>query len=256
MDFTNIKMIFEEQGYFLAKGVFDGEQLLKLQTEYDKIVVQLNRSGDQLNARWENEEEMEKLGASNSKILHTNNVQMYSSAWMRALYADSFLDYAKAILGEDVILHHTKLFEKPSGVGAPFPMHQDWSYFPTEKDSMIAGILHLTEATDEMGCLRVYPGSHKLGRLENSNGLSASETLAKYPIEGAKVIEAEPGDIVFFHYLTLHGSMPNRSAKTRKTVLIQMYAGDDMPEPGIDHPNEKLVLSGWNYHTSRSNTGE
>ena len=30
--------------------------------------------------------------------------------------------------------------------------------------SMIAGIIHLTEATDHMGCIRVYLGSHYLGR--------------------------------------------------------------------------------------------
>jgi len=58
---------------------------------------------------------------------------------------------------------------------------------------------------------------------------------------------------VFFHYLTVHGSKPNRSPKTRKTVLVQLYAGDDRVEDGNTHPDEKLVLSGWNHHATRSN---
>ncbi len=57
-----------------------------------------------------------------------------------------FLDIAEQILGPDIILHHTKLFQKPQGKGAPFPMHQDWQYFPTVKDTMIAGIIHVSEA--------------------------------------------------------------------------------------------------------------
>ena len=50
-------------------------------------------------------------------------------------------------------------------------MHQDWQYFPSVKDSMIAAIIYVSEATDEMGCVRVYPGSHKqLGRTDGMMG--------------------------------------------------------------------------------------
>ncbi|WP_430908233.1 phytanoyl-CoA dioxygenase family protein [Maribacter sp. 2-571] len=256
MNADEIKLFFEEHGYYHAKRVFTGDPLNNLAEDYDRIVNQLVRSGDELNARWTNPEAMKKMKSEDSVILHTNNVQQYSGQWMSALFHPNFLFYANALLGEDVVLHHTKLFQKPPSVGAPFPMHQDWSYFPTLKDSMLAGIMHLTEATNEMGCLRVYPGSHRLGRIPNSNGQVKSEFLEKYPMENATILEAEPGDIVFFHYFTLHGSMPNVSEKTRKTVLIQLYAGDDVTEPGIDHPDEKLVLSGWNYHASRSNTAQ
>jgi ectoine hydroxylase-related dioxygenase (phytanoyl-CoA dioxygenase family) len=103
-----------------------------------------------------------------------------------------------------------------------------------------------------MGCLRVYPGSHKLGRVDGTSGQNESDLLAQYPLENALPLEAEPGDVVFFHYFTLHGSMPNRSSETRKTVLIQLYAGNDKIEDGNPHPDEKLVLTGWNHHASRS----
>ena len=103
-----------------------------------------------------------------------------------------------------------------------------------------------------MGCLRVYPGSHKLGRLKESSGQTDTEVLKDYPLEGSTPVEAEPGDVVYFHYLTLHGSMPNRSQRTRKSVLVQMHSGDDRVEDGVQHPNARLVLSGWNYHAKRS----
>jgi len=171
---------------------------------------------------------------------------------MRALMNERFLELACQLIGPDIVLHHSKLFQKPPEKGAPFPMHQDWTYFPTEKDSMIAAVIHISEATDEMGCLRVYPGSHKEGRIKGTSGQSESEMLAKYPLEGATACEAEPGDVLFFHYFTVHGSMPNRSLKTRKTVLVQLYAGDDQVEEGNQHPNERLLLRGFSKKTKRS----
>ena len=79
-----------------------------------------------------------------------------------------------------------------------------------------------------------------------------AEVTDKYPIYEATVLEAEPGDVLFFSYFTLHGSMPNRSNRTRKSVLVQMLAGDDEIEAENRHTNVKLVLRGWNHLATRS----
>jgi len=243
-----------EHGYYLAKGVFSPAEIAELEADFDRIVAQLLAGDEEVNATWGGPE-MKQLGAEKLVVLHTHNVQQFSARWARALYQERFLQAATDILGPDVVLHHTKLFQKPSEEGAPFPVHQDWTYFPTENDTMIAGIVHVSKATDEMGCLRVYPGSHKLGRVANSHGQVSLEILERHPLSGATPLEAEPGDVAFFHYFTLHGSMPNRSPETRKTVLVQMYAGDDRVEEGNLHPDERLVLAGWNHHATRSRAG-
>lgn len=248
---TEVGRKFAEDGYYVAKGVFSPEEVAALEADFDRIVDRLVSSGEEINATWTGPE-MEKMEAKKLVVIHTHNVQQYSGIWTKAFMQERFLKAATDILGPDVILHHSKLFQKPSEEGAPFPMHQDWTYFPTIKDSLIAGIIHVSKATDEMGCLRVYPGSHKLGRVDGTSGQNESDLLAQYPLEKALPLEAEPGDVVFFHYFTLHGSMPNRSSETRKTVLIQLYAGNDKVEDGNPHPDEKLVLSGWNHHASRS----
>ncbi|HLO97180.1 MAG TPA: phytanoyl-CoA dioxygenase family protein [Fimbriimonas sp.] len=250
-----IRSEFLENGYYLAKGVFSAEEVAALESDFDWIVNQLHASGEETNARWGGPE-MERLDVADTVVTHTHNVQKFSAVWSQALFQTRLLDVAEAILGPDIVLHHTKLFQKPAENGAPFPMHQDWDYFPSVKDTMIAGVIHVSHANDEMGCLRVYPGSHKLGRLDQSNGHSDGEILAKYPIEGATPIVAEPGDVVFFHYLTIHGSMPNRSNAIRKTVLVQMLSGDDHIEDGITHPNVRLVLRGRNHHVTREIANE
>jgi phytanoyl-CoA hydroxylase len=247
-----IQRQFAEDGYYHARGVFTPEEVTAQEADFDNIVRQILGTGEDVNARWGGPE-MEKLGAAGTTIFHTHNVQRYSALWLRALLNERLLAYVTAILGPDVVLHHTKLFQKPTETGSPFPMHQDWSYFPTVNDTMMAGIIHVSDATDEMGCLRVYPGTHRLGRLESSGGMTAAgAALADYPLEKALPLEAKAGDVLFFHYFTLHGSMPNRSQRVRKTVLTQMYAGTDRVEDGVSHPDEQLVLCGRNHAMSRN----
>ena len=247
-----IEDFFGENGYYLAQGVFSEPHLCRMETDFDRIVAQLERSGENVNARWGGDG-MDELDGGSSRIVHTHNVQCYSSCWLQALQQDRFLDIAERILGPDIVLHHTKLFQKPPADGSPFPIHQDWSYFPTRDDTMIAGIVFLTDADEESGGLRVYPGSHKLGRLSDSSGMQASEALRDYPLERALAVRAKRGDVLFFSYLTLHGSTPNRSDRCRKTVLVQLHSGTDhVPAgDGPGHVNERLVLRGWNYRMSR-----
>lgn len=254
---TNLspKEFFDKNGYYVARGVFSPDEVKAMEVDFDRIVSQLNRSGEDVNASWQGEQS-KKLGTGQTTILHTHNVQIYSECWHCALMSPRFLDVVEQFIGPDIILHHSKLFQKPPEKGAPFPMHQDWSYFPSIKDSMIAGIIHVSEASDEMGCLRVYPGSHTLGRVAGTSGQEASDFLDRYPLDGAVALEAEPGDVAFFHYFTLHGSKPNYSAKTRKTVLAQLYAGNDAIEAGNRHPNARLVLRGWNHYAGRSVANE
>jgi ectoine hydroxylase-related dioxygenase (phytanoyl-CoA dioxygenase family) len=254
---AEITKFFQENGYYHARGVYSTAEIRELENDFDRIVQQLTVSGEEIEARWTGAA-MDKIAPKNSAVVHTHNVQVYSSVWLRAFLQPRFLEVAQAILGcPDVILHHSKLFQKPAEKGAPFPIHQDWSYFPSIKDTMMAGIIHVSNATDEMGCLRIYPGSHKLGRIAESHGQGSDDNniLKNYPLKKALIVEAESGDVVFFHYLTLHGSMPNRSQKIRKTVLAQLHSGDDMIEEGNKHPNARLVLSGWNSLAKRSLAG-
>ena len=252
---SDITEHFEEHGYYHAKGVFKPDEIAALQRDFDGIVQQLTDSGEGIDATWDGGE-TDKIARKGDVILHTHNVQKYSRTWLNAFLNPRFLDVAEVILGPDIILHHSKLFQKPSENGSPFPMHQDWPYFPTIKDTMIAGIIHVSDADDEMGCLRVYPGSHRLGRVEGADGRRQNDVLDTYPIAEATPVECKAGDVVFFHYFTLHGSMPNRSATTRKTVLCQLYNGWDRVEDGNGHPDERMVLRGWNHTISREAAGQ
>ena len=243
---------FKEKGFCLEKNVFTPDAVQILSSEFDRIVSQLQRSGEYINARW-GSELTKDIEQSDTQVIHTHNVQSYSAEMMNMIQDERLLDTLEKLIGQDIILHHSKLFLKPPGNGSAFPLHQDWSYFPTEKNSMIAAVIHLTESDEQMGCMRIVPGSHRLGQIEKTDGHSFVKGIHdRYQLEDAEPIIAEPGDVVFFHCCSLHGSMQNVSKRPRKTVLVQLYSGTDRVVEGNRHTNVQLVLRGVNHFATRS----
>mgnify|MGYP000064109308 FL=1 len=250
MNFTSN---FNNKGYHLEKNVFSTEAVTELVIEFDHIVTQLKESGESINARW-GSKLTQDIEETASEVIHTHNVQSYSAKMLSMVQNKKLLDLIELLIGPDIILHHTKLFLKLPIKGSAFPLHQDWSYFPSEKNSMIAAMIHLSESTEEMGCIRIVPGSHQLGQLEKSDGHSHILGIHdRYHLDDADPIIAELGDIAFFHCCSLHGSMPNLSDKPRKTILIQLYSGRDKIIEGNKHTNVQLVLRGRNYYATRNN---
>ena len=98
-----------------------------------------------------------------------------------------------------------------------------------------------------------FAGSHNLGKVEDSDGHKYnSEIHDKYNLDTAIPVIASPGDVLFFHCCSLHGSMANISLKSRKTILVQLYSGKDKIMNGNLHTNAQLVLRGFNYSSTRN----
>jgi ectoine hydroxylase-related dioxygenase (phytanoyl-CoA dioxygenase family) len=58
--------------------------------------------------------------------------------------------------------------------------------------------------------------------------------------------------VLFFNYLTIHGSGPNRSDRTRKTVLVQARDPLDEPTEDVHRSNAQgMMLRGINPNADR-----
>lgn len=154
-----------------------------------------------------------------------HNVQYHDAAFTRAAAHPRLVEVLRELIGPNVQLHHTKMLVKPPEKGAPFPMHQDYPYFPHERHTVVAASVHLDDTTLENGCLRVVPRSHKQGPLEATG---ESHTL-DVPLEDGTPLPAQAGDVVFFNYLTIHGSGVNGSDRPRRNVLFQYRDPEDPP---------------------------
>ena len=95
----------------LLKKVFFHTRYKTLYSEFDKIVNQLKDSKENINARW-GSTLTSNIEHQDSMVIHTHNVQNYSSVMLQMIQHKIFLDEVEKIIGSDIVLHHTKLFEK------------------------------------------------------------------------------------------------------------------------------------------------
>ncbi|MBP3962635.1 MULTISPECIES: phytanoyl-CoA dioxygenase family protein [Paenibacillus] len=217
---------YKENGYLLVKGVFNKEEIVQMRKAVDGIIDRAARANMDHNAQWQGDflpaEELKKL-----VLKGFHDVHYHDASFLRALSHPNMTDVLSQIIGPNVQLHHSKMLVKPPENGAAFPMHQDHPYFPHEQHTMLAASVHLDDADLENGCLHVMPGSHKWGELPHMGRhyLNAKE----YPVSDGVPCVAEAGDVLFFNYLTIHGSPANRSERTRRNVLFQYRSATDFP---------------------------
>ena len=115
-------------------------------------------------------------------------------------------------------------FVKPPGFQGQ-AWHQDEIYIPTRDRSMTGAWIALDDATEENGCLRVIPGSHRCGYLwpqrAHANPDEFDSTLESYGFDeaGEIAVEVERGTLVFFNGYLLHRSLRNRSDRPRRALV-------------------------------------
>jgi Phytanoyl-CoA dioxygenase (PhyH) len=114
------------------------------------------------------------------------------------------------------------------------PWHQEYPYNLTS-DNAVTLWLPLVDVDETNGCLRLAPGTHRLGALPVrvrdalNAGRNANETLEIDGLESilarhAQVpVPARAGDALVFHTFLLHRSQPNRSAATRWTLQARYF---------------------------------
>ena len=231
---------YAENGYVHARGVFDAAEVDDMRDAIERILADVAGTAHDENHVW---------GAVKQEAVLKgfHNVQYHDAAFTRAAAHPRMVDVLTQLIGPNVQLHHTKMLVKPPEQGAPFPMHQDYPYVPHERHSVVAASVHLDDTNLENGCLRVVPGSHELGPLEASGPSHTLET----PLEDGTPVPAAAGDVLFFNYLTIHGSGVNASSGTRRNVLFQYRDPEDPPllRDGVErHVNwgQGLMVAGHN----------
>jgi ectoine hydroxylase-related dioxygenase (phytanoyl-CoA dioxygenase family) len=93
-------------------------------------------------------------------------------------------------------------------------------------EQMLTVRIHLDDADESNGALRVLPGSHRMGLL-------SSQSIQRLRVEQSDVVcTASAGDALLMRPLLLHASGKSTSARHRRVLHIE-YAAFDLPE-GLD----------------------
>ena len=220
------KSFYQENGFVHVKGLLTPEEAERYCAETQALIVRLQEIRN-VDATWGSARDI--AGGVVTRLHHCHDVQFYSAAFAQLIVDDRLTSVAADIIGPNVQLHHTKAFIKPPEKGSPFPLHQDAPFFPHERHSMIAVIIHFDDAPLEKGCVRVVPGSHKNGILPHLPSGGWHLDPQEYPLDSSTALPAKAGDALFFSYLTIHGSGLNVSNDSRTTLLVQMRDPTDPP---------------------------
>ncbi|MDY6806720.1 MAG: phytanoyl-CoA dioxygenase family protein [Cyanobacteriota bacterium] len=164
------------------------------------------------------------------------------------------VDAAETLLGEECYNWHTKFLKiKPGKNGLAW--HQDYDNWYKDGclyPKLLSGTIAISPSTKKNGCLRVVKGSHLLGRINHvivkekcNQNIPESPRLEKI-LEKLEIVycEFEPGDTIFFHVNTLHGSGTNNSDASRILLHCSYNAVDNAPfiKEGQDHHRYRPLI--------------
>ena len=147
--------------------------------------------------------------------------------------------FCKYIFNGDFVFNHLLVHNKAPWIGAVIEWHQEIfninTYAPgyTHDDwKKFAQIYVALEDQDiENGCLKVVPGSHKLGVLPHEDAVNdllshkrrvPFNTMQKiYKSNGIFNCLLKSGDMLLFNHRIVHGSGSNASPRSRKAIVLQ-----------------------------------
>jgi ectoine hydroxylase-related dioxygenase (phytanoyl-CoA dioxygenase family) len=142
------------------------------------------------------------------------------------------------MLGVDhVTLFTDELLVKEPSTPQETPWHHDMSYWPIGGDSACSVWIPLDRVTRQVGALEFLRGSHVWGRrfhprnfdsgldrLTDAREESLQAFIASDP-DQVITTEADPGDCVVFHALTLHRAFGNTLPDARRRAVVLRLVG-------------------------------
>jgi len=147
------------------------------------------------------------------------------------------------LLGPGVRFQTSKLNMKSAGDGSAVEWHQDWAFYPHTNDDLLAVGVMLDDVDESNGPLCVLPGSHRgVIHDHHANGrFCGAIDPGSVPIDfsAAVPLMGTAGSMTFHHVRAVHGSAPNRSARSRNFLLFQYAAVDAFP---LVHPVDDIAM--------------
>ncbi len=154
-----------------------------------------------------------------------------------------------------VRFYHDHILVKEGGTTQRTPWHQDQPYYNVDGHGTSAWIP--VDPVPLAGCLELVPGSHdgpwKMPRtfLDGKAKWFPEGTLDELPdIEGdrdafdIRAYDMQPGDAIFFDFLTIHGAPGFPFAGRRRVLSLRYLAGDAVHAPrdwATSPPFDELV---------------
>lgn len=215
------KAFWDEQGFLAVENILSQSEVEMLRKSADKLnalAQGLNDSTDRF--------KLKAFGDSGGGKLLQQVAEPHElgGEWMALARDPRILDIVEILLGPNIMLYYSMFMMKPPRQGFTAPWHQDFAFFVHDRAKMLACQIYVDDSTLENGCIKVVPGSHKLGLLNHFQGDYFTEKVQGDVTEfdaKAVAVPMRAGGIVIWHSLTLHASDPNRSEHPRRGIVFE-----------------------------------
>ena len=221
-----------EHGYFMVRQGFSPKDMQDMRARLEDIVQgKFAKDGQRFQAETESgryeDVGKSKMGYRGPNVAYRKIADLeYDDVFLAKLQSRWIRDICASFLGPVTSVMRVTMMDKPARGGTPLPWHQDVSLdWPTPVQPELAIWFSLDEASAASGSLQVIPGSHRHGVIGRGH-LLPSELESRYALDSQVVtVEAQPGDVLFFHAALLHRSGTNVSDTPRRAVNAILIPG-------------------------------
>ena len=197
---------YREQGYFFPLPLLDAGEVSRLRGKLEAFEAAQGHP-------------IEGAQRSKSHLLFK---------WLDDLMRDArILDAVEDLIGPDILCWNTIFWIKEAHSPAYVSWHQDLRYWGLDCDDLVTVWVALSPASEQSGCMRVLPGSHRGDMLPHDdvyhrdNMLTRGQEIAIEVDESAAVSMAlAPGQMSLHNVRLAHASGPNRSGDRRIGVSL------------------------------------
>ncbi len=224
----NMKKNFFENGYVSKIKIFEKSQADEILNSYNDFLQKENKTVD--------------------LVEHKSKTHLFFPWANKLIRNKNIINLAKSILGPNIYCWNSLIFYKKPKSEAFVSLHQDQNYWEIIHDKALSIQLAITESTEENGCLKIIPKSHKKNYIHNdlndlNNILARGQTISHNDINKDDLIniELEQGECCMFHGNIVHGSLKNNSNKPRFLFTMRFLTTDNKIQNKYYYNNATLV---------------
>ncbi|HZQ21644.1 MAG TPA: phytanoyl-CoA dioxygenase family protein [Terriglobales bacterium] len=219
---------FQRDGFVRIQSFFDPAETAQIEANLRRFVREIVPTLSKQEAMYEDYTRPETL----KQVTRLEDDSFFGSL----LKGKKLCGLAESLLRQEAVPQSIQFFNKPPGIGAATPPHQDGFYFCLVPNEALTIWVALDEVNEENGAMHYWNGSHKKGVFPHSTShvLGFSQGLAgnredELGIE--TVCTASPGDCLVHHSLTIHAAGPNLSKRTRRALGLVYYGENAKVDP-------------------------
>ncbi len=255
---------YNEQGFVVAPGVVSESLLAGMIAQLDEWIEESRAHEQNFGPMMDGKMRFDlQDGHCREKpgLRRVANPVDLSQAYRDVLFEGAVVEAVACVVGPNVKFHHCKLNTKLPGMETRVDYHQDHAFDPHTNDDHVTALVLLDDMSEENGCLRVVPGSHKGPRHTHYVGDDfvgkVDDTVQAVCEERAVPILGKAGDLCLMSTWALHGGGANRTTRPRRMLICDYTAADAFPlgPPMVPSPHSGKIVKGSATRMARFRSG-